>query len=76
MFKQVDNKLIAKVTLKSFTACIAKINEISVIAEELNHHPNLCITNYKDLKIEIFTHDKNTLTAKDKVLANRIEKLF
>jgi 4a-hydroxytetrahydrobiopterin dehydratase len=75
-WKEDNNKLERTITLKNFMDCVNKINEIAKIAEEQDHHPNLCIEGYKNLKIEIFTHDENKITEKDIRLAEAIDKLL
>ena len=61
-----------KFTAKNFQAALDAINDIGAIAESENHHPDLHLTNYRDLEIEIFTHKVNGLTRNDFILAGII----
>ena len=62
-----------KFTAKNFQSAMDCLNEIGRIAEEQNHHPNLHITNYRDVHIELYTHKLNGVTENDIVLAHAID---
>ena len=61
-----------KFTARNFQAALDAINEIGVIAESENHHPNLHLTNYREVEVEIYTHKLNGLTRNDFILAGKI----
>lgn len=69
-----NNKLFRSYNLDSFLNAIEFINKISVIAEKMDHHPNI-FNVYSTVEIELFTHSKNKITDKDYLLANEIEKI-
>mmetsp|Transcript_25798 Transcript_25798/g.28888 ORF Transcript_25798/g.28888 Transcript_25798/m.28888 type:complete len:161 (-) Transcript_25798:70-552(-) len=61
-----------KYTAKNFQAAIDSIIVIGNIAELENHHPDLHITNYREVEIVIYTHQVNGLTQNDFILAGKI----
>ena len=61
-----------KFTARNFQAALDAINDIGAVAESENHHPDLHLTNYRDVEIEIYTHKVNGLTRNDFVLAELI----
>jgi 4a-hydroxytetrahydrobiopterin dehydratase len=63
-----------KFTAKNFQSAMDCLNEIGRIAEEQNHHPDLHITNYRDVHIELYTHKLNGVTENDIILAHAIDK--
>jgi pterin-4a-carbinolamine dehydratase len=65
--------LYRKFTAKNFQAAMDCINAVGVIAEEQQHHPDLHVTNYRDVCIEIYTHRLNGITENDVVLAQSID---
>lgn len=71
-----NNRLMLNTVLLDFDACVELINKIATVANELDHHPNLCIRNYNVIEITIYTHNKNLLTEKDYELASRIDLLL
>ena len=61
--------------LKDFNAAIKFIQSIARLAEKENHHPDLHLTNYRDLAIEISTHAIGGLSENDFILAAKIDLL-
>jgi 4a-hydroxytetrahydrobiopterin dehydratase len=53
---------------------IKALNQISEVAENLNHHPDLFL-GYKKLKVEISTHDVNGISDLDFKFLEEVEKL-
>jgi 4a-hydroxytetrahydrobiopterin dehydratase len=52
-----DGKKIRKEwTLKNFLAGITFFNEVAHVAESENHHPDLHLTGYRNVAIELTTH--------------------
>lgn len=82
MVKNGGNTLMLELQFKDWKSLMITVNEISAIAERLNHHPDLNIYKYKNLTIEIKTHctdgsasSANTIQEKDFELAREIEQL-
>ena len=63
-WEEIDGKLVRNLKCQDFEEAVALFNEIAVIAESMNHHPDLRIYSYKFLSIEIYTHDKTPLRRK------------
>ena len=59
----------------SFIEAIAFVNRVAVIAEKLNHHPDIDIS-FKRVIIRIWTHKKNATTMADITLAHEIDKIL
>lgn len=71
-----DGKRIRKdFSVGNFLAGLEFFQRVSVIAEEMQHHPDLHLENYKDAWIEIWTHTVNGLTENDFQLAAKIDEL-
>ena len=58
-----------------FMAAVQFIRGIAKLAETENHHPDLHLTNYRKLKIEISTHSIGGLSENDFILAAKIDRL-
>jgi 4a-hydroxytetrahydrobiopterin dehydratase len=63
-----------KFKLKSFLEAIAFVNRVAVVAESLNHHPDISIY-YRDVEMRCRTHKNNSITEADVALARGIEKV-
>ena len=61
--------------LMDFLAAVAFIQKISEVAEAEDHHPDLHLTGYRKLRIELSTHAIGGLSENDFILAAKIEKL-
>ncbi|TRX38826.1 4a-hydroxytetrahydrobiopterin dehydratase [Flavobacterium sp. ZT3R18] len=60
---------------KDFTQALGFIVQVGVLAEKMNHHPEL-FNVYNKVNIRLTTHDSGGVTDKDFELAQKIENLF
>ena len=73
----VDGKALRRtVTCKNFLDAVALIQRIAPIAEADNHHPDLHLTRYKRVAIELSTHAIGGLSENDYILAAKINALL
>ena len=68
-------KLVRTFCAKNFVSAIDFINSSAKIAEIFNHHPDLHITSWNSVTVEIYTHSLLGLTQNDFDLANEIDKI-
>jgi len=60
---------------KDFRAALDFFNRVGQIAEAENHHPDLHLTGFRDVAIELSTHAAKGLTENDFILAAKIDAL-
>lgn len=74
---KIDNTdhLTCTIDRPNFKASMALANDITDIAESLNHHPDLTIK-YKSVGIKIRTHDQDAVTDKDYEFARAVNQLL
>lgn len=71
-----DAKAIRRVyTMKDFSAAVEFVNRIAGIAQQEDHHPDLHLTGYRNLRIELSTHAIGGLSENDFILAAKINDL-
>ncbi|MBF0489553.1 MAG: 4a-hydroxytetrahydrobiopterin dehydratase [Candidatus Omnitrophica bacterium] len=71
-----DSKIIYReLIIQDFMAAIDLINRIAEIAEDEKHHPNIHLTDYRKLRIELTTHDLGGISKSDFVVAAKINDL-
>jgi pterin-4a-carbinolamine dehydratase len=71
-----DGKMIYReFIIQDFKAAIDLINRIGEIAEDANHHPNIHLTDYRKLRVELTTHDVGGLSQEDFIEAGKINDL-
>jgi 4a-hydroxytetrahydrobiopterin dehydratase len=61
--------------MKNFKEAVALIVRIKTWAEKLDHHPDLHLTDYRKLRIELTTHSTGGISINDFILAKKIESL-
>jgi 4a-hydroxytetrahydrobiopterin dehydratase len=70
-----EDKLVREWTLRDFREALAFANDIGDVAEAEQHHPDLHLTGYKHLRVELSTHAIEGLSRNDFVLAAKIDHL-
>lgn len=71
-----DGKYIFKnFLMKNFMSAIQFMNRIAEVAEAEDHHPDLHLTGYRKLQIDLSTHAIGGLSENDFILAAKIENL-
>ena len=69
-----DQKSIFKVwTFSNFLECLAFFNQVGVVAERDQHHPDLHLTGYRNVRVEMMTHSIDGLSENDFILAAKID---
>ena len=74
--KDHGKAIVRKIKCRNFIEAVEFINSIKDIAEYENHHPDVHLTNYKNLEIELTTHAVGHLTDSDFNVAIKIEELI
>ena len=59
----------------NFVGAVEFISHIAPLAEGMDHHPDLLVHDYKFVRVMLSTHDENSVTDKDFLLAQKIETL-
>jgi 4a-hydroxytetrahydrobiopterin dehydratase len=60
-------------TVKHFQAGLDALNAVGAIAERHGHHPDLHLTNYREVTITLWTHKVGGLTQNDLTLAQILD---
>jgi 4a-hydroxytetrahydrobiopterin dehydratase len=67
--KAISRELVAK----NWQAAMSFLNAVSAIAEEEGHHPDLHLTGWRNVRVELSTHAIGGLSMPDMVLAAKID---
>jgi 4a-hydroxytetrahydrobiopterin dehydratase len=59
---------------EDFQASVDFVNRITPVAEEMNHHPDLCIS-WNTVDLSLSTHSEGGITEGDFKLAEKIDSL-
>ncbi len=72
----VGDKLEKKFIFSDFREALSFVNKVGKLAEKLDHHPDICIKNYKEVVISTTTHSAgNKVTEKDVQLTEAVDNL-
>lgn len=75
-WSEIDSKLVKNYLLPNFIEAINFINLVAKEAENMDHHPDITLYNYKNVRLTLTTHSKRKITKKDIVLAKLIDKVY
>jgi len=71
-----DNKVLHRqYTFSNFREALAFINQVGELAETEGHHPDIHLTNYKHVTINLTTHATGGLSRNDFIVATKIDHL-
>lgn len=73
-WEQDSGKLVKNFRFQNFKEALKFINKVGEIAESMNHHPKI-INIYNTVRLELWTHDQNTISDLDFQLADKIDHL-
>ena len=61
--------------MKNFKTAVELVDRIAALAESENHHPDLHLTGYRKLRVELSTHAIGGLSENDFIVAAKIDRL-
>ncbi len=70
-----NNQLVREIVADDFISALAIFNSIGIVAESLDHHPDILIYGWNKIRITTSTHDQGGLTLLDFELAKKIDNL-
>ena len=60
---------------KDFSEAIAFVNRVADVAEEANHHPDILVHGWNNVRLSLATHSEGGLTDADFKMAERFDRL-
>ena len=72
-----DGKKIShEVVCKDFMTAVKQINEIATLAESEGHHPDIHLTSWNHLLVELWTHAIGGLSDNDFIMTAKINRIL
>lgn len=75
-YQEKDGKLVWNIQLSNQTEVAGLVLKIAQLADAANHHPDMLLHQWNQLRIELFSHDVQAVTERDYALAAQIEALL
>lgn len=67
--------LMRELKFENFKAALEFVNRVADEAEDMDHHPDILIHGWNNVRLSVTTHSEGGLTEKDFKLAERINAL-
>jgi 4a-hydroxytetrahydrobiopterin dehydratase len=64
-----------EIKFADFAGAIAFVNRVAEVAEQANHHPDILVHGWNNVRLTLSTHSQGGLTEADFELAARIDRL-
>lgn len=68
-----NNQLNKDFSFKNFQKAIDFVNQVAQLAEAADHHPDILIYNYNNVRLSLSSHKAGQVTDKDYELAKKID---
>ncbi|MBS1562042.1 MAG: 4a-hydroxytetrahydrobiopterin dehydratase [Bacteroidetes bacterium] len=75
LWRREGSTIVREIAAADFASVIGAVNAIAIIAEKMDHHPDLLVYGWNKLRITLSTHDQGGLTILDIRLAKHIDTL-
>ena len=72
----IENSIRKDYKMKDFSNALAFILKIGIEAEKMDHHPDLLLYGWNNVKVTLSTHSAGGVTENDFNLAQQIEKIY
>lgn len=74
-WRREGDEIVRDLQLADFAAAIGFIERVAAAAERANHHPDILVHGYRNVRLTLSTHSAGGLTAGDFELASVIDAL-
>ena len=75
LWQREGNTILREFTAQNFVGVIGMVNAIAILAEAMDHHPDILIYGWNKMRVTLSTHDRGGLTELDFQLAKKIDDL-
>jgi len=74
-WKREGDEIVRERKFDDFAAALAFVNRVGDAAEEANHHPDILLHGWNNVKLSLTNHSAGGLTAVDFEMAARFDEL-
>ncbi len=75
-WKEEKGYLVQNFECTDYRSAIDLINQVAVLSEEKDHHPDLLLYDYKFVSVMLRTHSEDAITTKDYEMAAWIDAII
>jgi len=74
-WRREGDAIVRDLRFEDFASAIAFVNRVAEAAEAANHHPDVLVHGWNNVRLTLSTHSEGGLTAADLALAERLDAL-
>jgi 4a-hydroxytetrahydrobiopterin dehydratase len=74
-WRREGDEIVRNMKFDDFAAAIAFVNRVADAAEEANHHPDILVHGWNNVRLSVTNHSQGGLTEADFALARTIDGL-
>lgn len=74
-WRQEGESLVRDLEFDDFKGAIAFVNRVADAAEAANHHPDILVHGWNNVRLTLTTHSEGKLTDNDRAMAETIDGL-
>jgi 4a-hydroxytetrahydrobiopterin dehydratase len=74
-WREEGAELVRDLKFGNFAEAMAFVNRVAEVAEEVNHHPDILVHGWNNVRLTLSTHSQGRVTDADHRLAERIDGL-
>jgi 4a-hydroxytetrahydrobiopterin dehydratase len=74
-WRREGESIVRDLKFDDFAAAMAYVNRVAELAEEVNHHPDILVHGWNNVRLTLTTHSEGGLTDNDFQMARRIDDL-
>jgi 4a-hydroxytetrahydrobiopterin dehydratase len=74
-WREEEGQLVRDYKFKDFAGAMAFVNQVADAAEEANHHPDILVHGWNNVRLSLFTHTEGRITDSDRRMAETIDGL-
>ena len=75
-WREDDGQLVRELKFSDFAEAMAFVNKVADAAEEANHHPDILVHGWNNVRLSLFTHSEGRITDNDRQMAQTIDRLL
>ncbi|MFN4769412.1 MAG: 4a-hydroxytetrahydrobiopterin dehydratase [Candidatus Kapaibacterium sp.] len=68
-------RIVRELHAANWPAAVGIVNAIAIVAETMDHHPDILLFGWNKIRVTLTTHDRGGLTDLDFALADKIDEM-
>jgi 4a-hydroxytetrahydrobiopterin dehydratase len=74
-WRREGHALVRDLAFTDFAAALAFVNRVGAAAEHIDHHPDILLHGYREVRLTLTTHSEGGVTEADLALASTVNAL-